>query len=220
MGATLGFFLSADLLVALSLHCFSIYFSHYSHLLEPLRSFCCLIAVLTAGAMAVQTLVMTQEPKTRMKLVKEPKGRRSSEVERMQGDFTGNIKVSQKPPTQAELRAVSSLSVLTKDRESIPFGDLYNNASEGGNRVLIIFIRHFFCGVRSTLFLDFMPFETALLISPHLIPFHYSLSAWLPSHSNLNRNHRLRPTRFNPLLRFRNLVPVSDLCRPLQTALR
>ncbi len=62
------------------------------------------------------------------------------------GEFSGDIKVSQKPPTAADLRAVDDLPVLDADRHSIPFKSLYH--SPDTRRVLVIFIRHFFCGVR------------------------------------------------------------------------
>ena len=51
-------------------------------------------------------------------------------------------KPTQKLPTRKQIGAVAALPVLDADHKSIPFKSLY----EGKNRVLIIFVRHFFCG--------------------------------------------------------------------------
>ena len=59
---------------------------------------------------------------------------------------TGSIKVSQKPPTRAELAAVAEIPVLTARREAVPFGSLISQ--DPSRRTLLLFIRHFFCGVR------------------------------------------------------------------------
>jgi hypothetical protein len=62
------------------------------------------------------------------------------------GEFSGNIKVSQKVPTASELNKVADFNVLDKDGNPHPFRSLYASKDEN-QRVLIIFIRHFFCGV-------------------------------------------------------------------------
>lgn len=51
-------------------------------------------------------------------------------------------KTSQKAPTRRQLDAVANLPVRDGENKSIPFKSLY----EGKNRVLVIFVRHFFCG--------------------------------------------------------------------------
>ena len=61
------------------------------------------------------------------------------------GDFDGDIKVSNKPPTRAELEKVAHLPVLDASGKSHTFKSLY----DGKHKVLIVFIRHFFCGVCS-----------------------------------------------------------------------
>ncbi|MCJ1381832.1 hypothetical protein MMC17_004943 [Xylographa soralifera] len=62
-----------------------------------------------------------------------------------QGDFDGSLKVSQNLPTPAELAKVAELPLLTVQNESIPFKSLYAGEREG-RRVMVIFMRHFFCG--------------------------------------------------------------------------
>ena len=59
------------------------------------------------------------------------------------GDFDGDIKVSNKPPSKAELQKVADLPVLDASGKSYTFKSLY----DGKRKLLIIFIRHFFCGV-------------------------------------------------------------------------
>ncbi|MCJ1432753.1 hypothetical protein MMC27_002110 [Xylographa pallens] len=61
------------------------------------------------------------------------------------GDFDGSLKVSQKLPTAADLSKVAALPLLTVHNESVPFESLYAG-ERGGRRVMVIFMRHFFCG--------------------------------------------------------------------------
>ena len=100
--------------------------------------------------MAVQTVTMREETSGLLSRGWTTAIKSTNEVPSMQaapqGDFDGNLKVSQKPPTQAELRKVADLPVLNAHAESIPFKSLYT-AEREGRRVLVIFIRHFFCGV-------------------------------------------------------------------------
>ena len=63
-------------------------------------------------------------------------------------EFSGSIKVSQKPPRRSDLERVANLPVLNAAGVSIPFQNLYTS-SDKPRRVMIIFIRHFFCGVSS-----------------------------------------------------------------------
>jgi len=57
-----------------------------------------------------------------------------------------SIKVSQTPPTKAELDRTIDLCVLNANHEALSFKSLYDG-SRGSSKVLILFIRHFFCGV-------------------------------------------------------------------------
>ena len=58
-------------------------------------------------------------------------------------DFTGYLKVSQKLPTKSDLAKVANLPILDSKGEATPFSSLWTS-----QRTMIIFIRHFFCGVR------------------------------------------------------------------------
>ena len=63
------------------------------------------------------------------------------------GDFKGNVKVNNNPPTKGDLEKVADLPVLDQHRKKCTFKSLYADNENGPRRVLIIFIRHFFCGV-------------------------------------------------------------------------
>jgi hypothetical protein len=63
-----------------------------------------------------------------------------------QGDFEGSIDVNNDIPTEQDLENVGDLLVLDAQGQSRPFKELYN-APHIAPRQLIIFIRHFFCGV-------------------------------------------------------------------------
>ncbi|TVY41796.1 Thioredoxin-like protein [Lachnellula occidentalis] len=60
-------------------------------------------------------------------------------------EFKGDVNTNNEIPTQATLAGLEKLMVLDKDGTTIPFKDLYNGPNVA-RRVLIIFIRHFFCG--------------------------------------------------------------------------
>ena len=60
------------------------------------------------------------------------------------GDFEGDLKTSNKPPSRADLDRVGDLPILDANRKAHKFKSLYQDKQ----KVLIIFIRHFFCGVR------------------------------------------------------------------------
>lgn len=62
-------------------------------------------------------------------------------------DFKGDLQVSQDLPTEKDIKKCEDMLVLGADGESRPFKSLYSG--EGvASRQLIIFVRHFFCGVR------------------------------------------------------------------------
>ncbi|MCJ1391919.1 hypothetical protein MMC18_004786 [Xylographa bjoerkii] len=99
--------------------------------------------------MAVQTMTMGEEPKGLASRGWTTSAQSKTEVPSApsgpQGDFDASLKVSQKSPTQAELSKVAELPLLTAQNESIPFKGLYTGEREG-RRVMVIFLRHFFCG--------------------------------------------------------------------------
>jgi hypothetical protein len=63
-------------------------------------------------------------------------------------DFPGDVNTNNEIPTQEVLKSVEDMTVLDKDGKIIPFKNLYSGPNVT-RRVLVIFIRHFFCGVRS-----------------------------------------------------------------------
>lgn len=60
-------------------------------------------------------------------------------------DPNGNIEVSSKLPSRSDLAKVADLPVLDASGKSHTFKSLYANHDR--RKTLIIFIRHFFCGV-------------------------------------------------------------------------
>lgn len=65
------------------------------------------------------------------------------------GDFKGDIKVNNNPPTKTDLEKVEQLPVLDIHKKSHTFKSLWADDEHGPRRVLVVFIRHFFCGVCS-----------------------------------------------------------------------
>lgn len=62
------------------------------------------------------------------------------------GDFSGNVDTNNDLPSQATLKAVESTILLDEHGKSRPFKAIYTGANVT-RRVLVIFVRHFFCGV-------------------------------------------------------------------------
>lgn len=62
-------------------------------------------------------------------------------------EFQGDVNTNNEIPTQEVLRQVEDMTVLDRDGKIIPFKHLYSGPNVT-RRVLVIFIRHFFCGVR------------------------------------------------------------------------
>jgi hypothetical protein len=52
-------------------------------------------------------------------------------------------------PSDDALRAIAELPILDEKGNSRPFKSLYSGSQALGEQQLIIFVRHFFCGVRS-----------------------------------------------------------------------
>ena len=61
-------------------------------------------------------------------------------------DFVGDVVTNNEIPTQEVLRSMEDMTLLDKDGKFIPFKNLYYGPNVT-RRVLVIFIRHFFCGV-------------------------------------------------------------------------
>ena len=62
-------------------------------------------------------------------------------------NFQGDIEVNNKLPSKSTLDKAADLPVLDKDGKSVPFKSLYWSEASQGKRVMVLFIRHFFCGV-------------------------------------------------------------------------
>jgi hypothetical protein len=67
-------------------------------------------------------------------------------LEKEQEEFQGTVHVDNSIPTEKDLARVADLLVLDAQGQSRPFKELYK-APGVAPRQLIIFIRHFFCGV-------------------------------------------------------------------------
>jgi hypothetical protein len=61
-------------------------------------------------------------------------------------DFEGNVAVNDTLPTAAELEALKDVLLFSADGSSRTFGSLLDGTNSK-NRQLVLFVRHFFCGV-------------------------------------------------------------------------
>lgn len=74
------------------------------------------------------------------------------------GEFQGDIKVNNDPPTKSMLAKCAKLEVLDQRKKAYTFQSLYDVEGKKHKRVLTVFIRHFFCGVRERLPAFLSPF--------------------------------------------------------------
>lgn len=65
-------------------------------------------------------------------------------------DFDGTVNTNNELPTAETLAKIGDYMLLDRDGKSHPFRSLYSG-KHVARRVLIIFVRHFFCGVRPPL---------------------------------------------------------------------
>lgn len=146
------------------------------------------------------------------------------------GQCGGNIDVSAEKPSAEDIKKVEDLPILDVEGKTHPFKSLYTSEL-GFKRVLILFIRHFFCGVRiphyhiahnhvSDRLTDLLVRIELSRIHPHSRRVsHPRISVVIPN-TYLSRHHRLRPTRPNTHVRRNHLVPLSNLRRPHAQTLR
>ncbi len=61
-------------------------------------------------------------------------------------DFNGDLDTNNDLPSRATLKKIEDFPILDQDGKAIPFKNLYTGPNVP-RRILVIFIRHFFCGV-------------------------------------------------------------------------
>lgn len=66
-------------------------------------------------------------------------------------DFQGEVEANDQPPSAETLRKIQDYTVLDRHGKSHPFKSLYSGPGVA-QRVLVIFVRHFFCGVCLNIF--------------------------------------------------------------------
>ena len=70
-------------------------------------------------------------------------------LQKEQEEFEGTAHVNNNIPTEKDLSTVADFLILDAQGKSRPFKDLYQ-APHVASRQLVIFIRHFFCGVSTS----------------------------------------------------------------------
>jgi hypothetical protein len=127
-------------------------------------------------------------------------------------EFTGDIDTNNTIPSQALLKSIENFPVLDKDGKSRPFRSLYTGPNVH-RRVLIIFVRHFFCGVSIPLFsipiLSITPKSSSYFPLLRLLQNHHDISKYLLT-SPQNCQEYLRTLSAS-------ITPTSLLSLPLPT---
>jgi hypothetical protein len=67
--------------------------------------------------------------------------------------FPSNVEVNDNVPSDEKIAKVADFPVLDVDGKKVPFRSLYEgaNGEKKNHKVLVIFVRHFYCGVISPL---------------------------------------------------------------------
>jgi hypothetical protein len=144
-------------------------------------------------------------------------------------EFEGDVNTNNDLPTQATLKKIENLPILDKDGKSLPFKNLYTGPGVT-RRVLIIFIRHFFCGVRPPPF-SLLPSDESKLTArlsetelprihphPHLI--HNPRVPPALANPNIHLHNRSRRPLSNPDVHVLYLLSVPRLRRPDEETLQ
>jgi hypothetical protein len=65
-------------------------------------------------------------------------------------EFPSNVEVNDNVPSEEKIAKVADFPVLDVDGKKVPFRSLYEgaNGEKKNHKVLVIFVRHFYCGVR------------------------------------------------------------------------
>ncbi|MCJ1316983.1 hypothetical protein MMC15_002304 [Xylographa vitiligo] len=135
--------------------------------------------------MAVQTMAMGDESKNMAGREWTPSAASKvdvpSEPAGPQGDFDAQLKVSQKPPTAAELSKVAELPLLTVQSESVPFRSLYTGEQQGRRVMNCQEYLRTLCSSVTPESLLALPTPTAVVVvgcgQPDLIPFYAETTA-------------------------------------------
>lgn len=119
-------------------------------------------------------------------------------LQKEQEEFEGTVDVNNDLPSEKDLKKVEDLLILDAQGKSRPFRELYD-ASGVAPRQLIIFIRHFFCGVSYAIcMLSAAPrtdFAELSGIPPHPLLIYDTRRFTCSPHTNLHNSHRLRSSR-------------------------
>lgn len=145
------------------------------------------------------------------------------------GEFNGDIDVNDKPPTKRDLDKVADLPVLDVNGKPHAFKSLFSVDTGETSRVLIIFIRHFFCGVSHpkagvqlsvcTAFADPSILTELSRVPSQPLYLHNSRRPSCSSYPNQGHCHRMRSAWSHPDVHEGNSMSVPHLRRPIQKAL-
>ena len=78
---------------------------------------------------------------------KPPQQNGGAGMEKPLEEVKGDMKVDDKPPSAGDLAKAGKVEVFDAEEKRHRFADLVTDAEGRGKRVLVVFVRHFFCGV-------------------------------------------------------------------------
>jgi hypothetical protein len=133
------------------------------------------------------------------------------------------IEISDDLPTEEILDEAGDIPIYDSLGNVKPFKSLYSGDTAIGEQQLVIFVRHFFCGVSSAIIFlvnNIDPNPTGLSsIPPCPLKIHNSPNILHSTSSNFNHNYWPRLSPHDPLIPQNNKHTLPHLRRPNQTPL-
>ena len=128
------------------------------------------------------------------------------------------IDISDNRPDDNMLAQAGRIPIFDSDGKGRPFSSIYSGDTAIGEQQMVIFVRHFFCGVSAAP----ISFPCALTnvvpgmpgISQSLVEGDTILDLFLAAEADLDNHHRTRLTRTDQLLPQTYELPVPNLFRP------
>ena len=141
--------------------------------------------------------------------------------------FPKDVDVNDGIPSEDLVAKIAKFPVYNAEGREVPFRSVYEglDGEKKNHKVLVVFIRHFYCGVRSVSHLVIVPSLTSFLVMPGIREISHrrpttSIRNALPPKTHIHRHHRLRRPKHNPLLRSEDRLSLPHIRRPLATSLR
>jgi hypothetical protein len=148
------------------------------------------------------------------------------ESDEMFEQFNDQIQISDNLPDAASMEAAGEIPIFDSEGNSRPFKSIYSGDLAIGEQQMVLFVRHFFCGVSLARFSIYNKSHrtnsSTGVSSVHQSPLqeHHPTDLLHPACPNINYNHRSRFTQTHRLLSQSDRNAIPNLRRPHKKAIQ